>query len=102
MNGFPLHILSLGAIWFSVYVIIQDGKVAVRPSLRGEFDVGMKVLEVVKGVIQIFWSMRPDHEFVVYAAESASGLVSRSAECHLPKFLHQRPVRYTLSLPSCL
>jgi hypothetical protein len=92
MNGFPLHILSLGAIWFSVYVIIQDGKVAVRPSLRGEFDVGMKVLEVVKGVIQIFWSMRPDHEFVIHVTEPTLGLVDYYIECHLLKVFHEEVV----------
>jgi len=57
--------------------------VAIRLSVHGEMDVGMNVAEVVKEVIQLFWSMRLYHECVIHSMEPTCGLVGCPAECHL-------------------
>jgi hypothetical protein len=49
-------------MWSSAYANVQEGKVVIRLSLRGEVDVGMNAVQVVKEIIQPSWSMRPDHE----------------------------------------
>jgi hypothetical protein len=58
--------VSQGAIWSFVYFNVCEGKVAIQLTLDGELDVGMDVIEVVKEIIQLFWSMRPDHKCVTH------------------------------------
>jgi len=80
VGGFPVCSVPQGAIWSSVDVVNQEGKVAVWLSLHGELDVGMVVTEVVKDVIQLFGSMWPDHERIIYIMEPTHGLVGCLAE----------------------
>jgi hypothetical protein len=59
-----IYSVTQGTIWLSVYVNIQEGKVAIWVSLHGKLGVGMYAAEVDKEAIRFFWSMRPDHEHI--------------------------------------
>jgi hypothetical protein len=60
---------------------LLDGKVAIQLSLPGKMGAGMNVVEVVKEIIQLFWSMRSDHECIINVMEPASGHVSHPTGC---------------------
>jgi hypothetical protein len=53
VGGFPVHSVPQGAIWSSVYVNVQEGKMAILLSLYGE----LHVIEVVEEVLQLLGSM---------------------------------------------
>jgi hypothetical protein len=43
--------MTQGTIHSSVYINIQEGKVAIQLSLCGEYDIEMHIVEVVKEAI---------------------------------------------------
>jgi hypothetical protein len=53
VGWFPVHTVPKGVIWSSVYVNIQEGKMAVRLSLHSELYVGIYVVKVVEEVLQL-------------------------------------------------
>jgi hypothetical protein len=57
VGGLSVHTVPQGTIWSSVYVNVQEWKVAAQLSLHGELDVGMNAVEVVRETIQLFWSI---------------------------------------------
>jgi len=89
VDKFPVHTVPQGAIWSSVYVNIQEGKMAISLSLHSELYVRMDVVEVVEEVLQLFRSMRPDHECVIHVMEPTYGPLSHHAECYLLKVFHE-------------
>jgi hypothetical protein len=52
--GLPIHNVPQAAIWSSVYVDVQEGKVVLCLLLHGEVDVGMGDVQVVKEVLVLF------------------------------------------------
>jgi hypothetical protein len=77
--------MTEGAICFGVYINIQEGEVANYLSLHGELDV-LHAADVVQEVIQFFWYMGPDHEYIINVLGSAEELVGCSVEC---SFFHE-------------
>jgi hypothetical protein len=51
VDQFSVHSVTHRAVWSSVYVIVQEGKVAIWLSLHDKLDVGMYAIDVVKEVI---------------------------------------------------
>jgi len=88
VGGLPVHIVTQGAIWSSVYVHVHEGKVVIQ-LLHGELDIGTNVVEAVNKITQLFWSMRPDYECSINITEPTSMLVAYPAEHHLFKVLHE-------------
>jgi hypothetical protein len=54
VGGFPVHPVPQRATWSSVYVNIQEGKMAIGLSLHAELNVKMDVVEVATAVLQLF------------------------------------------------
>jgi hypothetical protein len=48
VGGSPVHGVSQGAVWSSVYVGVQERKVAVQLCLYAELVVGVNIVEMVK------------------------------------------------------
>jgi hypothetical protein len=63
--------------------------VTIRPSLNGELDVGMKVVEVVRKSFTFLGFMRPGNDRVFKVTESANRPAGRPAECDFLKVLHE-------------
>jgi hypothetical protein len=58
----------------SVYGNVQEGKVAIILDLHGESDIRVNV-DAVQELIQLFWSMRPEDEYLFHLTEPVCGLV---------------------------
>jgi hypothetical protein len=72
-----------GAIWSSVYVNVQEEKVAIPLKLHGEMDAGMDVTEVVMELLQLFGSMKTNYKCIIHVKEAKHGLIGCLGKCHL-------------------
>jgi len=59
--------------------------VVIKLRTHDEFNVGMYAVEVVKEVIQFFWSTWQYHEHIINM-EPGGELAGHPAECHFFKF----------------
>jgi hypothetical protein len=77
VGGFLVHTVPHGTIWSSVYVNIQERKMAIRISLHNELDFGMDVVR------KFLSSLGPwDHitKCVIHVTEQIRGLEGHPTE----------------------
>jgi hypothetical protein len=67
----------------AVNVSIEVGYVVISCLICGELFVTMYNIQVAKEMIQVFWSVGPDYEGVIYIMEPAVGRVCLLAEHHV-------------------
>jgi hypothetical protein len=82
MDGLSVYSVPQGTSWTSIYVSVQEQKVAVQLFLHGELDVGMDIIEMGKEFTQLFQSTRLDYKCAIHVMET-SGLVGHPPKCHL-------------------
>jgi hypothetical protein len=62
---------------------------AITFGFHFELNVLMDTVQVVKELLQLAWTMRPDDERVTHVAKSAEGLVGRPFQSRFLKVLHE-------------
>jgi hypothetical protein len=85
-----VHFTAHRALGSPLNIYVKEGKVAVSLRLRGELNILLDIVQIVKEDAQLAGSLWPDNESAVHVTEPTEGLMGRPVEHQLLKILREK------------